>query len=356
MKRLAGATLLMTGSSLASLALSFLTQIYLASRFGAGAEMDAYLAATTLPTLIISVVVAGLSVVFIPVFVEYESNQSPGQAWHVASTVLNLSLTFLFGLVVVGWLLSSELIAWSVPGLASPTRDLSVDLLRWLWPTVVLNGLCTLLIGLYQAEHRFWITAIAPIVGAGTLLGLAVLLSPQWGIRAIAIATLVGQAVQAVCLSPVLFERGHYRWAWDVHHAAVRSMLGLLTPLVLSSLIYRATPLIDRYVASHLPAGNISHLGYANRIVLVLNTLFVSGLATTLFPSMAREAAAEDFARLRQTVVTGQRMLMAFLFPALALLWALREPFLTLLFQRGQFTAQDTQSVAASLPGICWPW
>jgi len=350
MKKLAGATILMTGSSMLSLALNLLIQIYLAFKFGALTEMDAYIAATTLPTLVATVLIASLSVVFMPVFVEYEDTQSVEQAWHIASSVLNLTLLLLGVIVGLGWMFSGPIIEVTVPGLAPATRDLSVILLHWLWLTVILNAATTLLTGLYQAEHRFAITAAAPVVGALTLLGLAVLLSNLFGIQGVAVAAVVSQVVQLLCLSPILFERGHYRLTFDLRHPAVRSVLALAAPLILSSLIYRATPLADRYVASSLPLGSLSHLSYSNRIALVLNTMFVSGLATTLFPSMAREAAARDFPQLRQTVARGQRMLMLFLFPAIALLWALREPFLRALLQRGQFTSQDTQAVAAILP------
>jgi putative peptidoglycan lipid II flippase len=350
MKKLAGTTILMTGSSVISLGVNLLLQVYLAFRYGARAEMDAYVAATTLPTLLITVLVASLSVVFIPVFVEYETTHSPEQAWHAASSVLNLTLLVMTLIIVMGGLFSRPIMALTVPGLPPSTLRLSVNLLYWLWPTIILNALATLLMGLYQAEHRFTITAIAPVVGTLTLLGVTVLLSSSLGIQAVAFASLVSSLVQVLCLSPTLFEPGHYRLACDLRHPAVRSVLTLLTPLVLGSVIYRATPLVERFVASSLPAGSLAHLSYGNRIALVLNTVFVSGIATTLFPSMAQEAAARDFPKLRQTVARGQRMLMLFLFPAIALLWALRVPFLAVFLQRGQFMPQDTQAVAAILP------
>ena len=350
MKKLVSATLLMTGSSVLSLVLNFLLQVYLAFKFGALAEMDAYFAATTVPTLVVIVLIASLNVVFIPVFVEYENSQNADQAWHAASSVLNLTLVLLAAVIGLGWLFSRWIIELTVPGLTPATRDLSVALLYWLWPTVILNAATTLLTGLYQAEHRFPITAAAPVVGALSMFGLAVGLSHWQGIQGVAIAAVISQVVQLICLLPILFERGHFRFALDLHHPAVRSVLALATPLILSSLIYRATPLADRFVASMLPPGSLSHLAYGNRIALVLNTVFVSGLATTLFPSMAREGAARDFRQLRQTVARGQRMLMLFLFPAIALLWALRKPFLEILLQRGEFTSQDTYAVAAVLP------
>src|SRR5207253_9848832 len=89
---------------------------------------------------------------------------------------------------------------------------------------------------------------------------------------------------------------------------------------------------------------------YGARLTAVLNTVFASGIATALYPRMSAMAADDELPKLRDTVVGGQRMLMLFLFPALAIVWALRVPLLELLFQRGLFTPQDTAAVAELLP------
>src|SRR5437016_10502391 len=124
MNKLVGATILMAGSSVLSLVLSLLMQIYLAFKFGALVEMDAYIAALALPTLVVTVLITSLSVVFIPIFVEYEDTRDVNQAWHIASSVLNLTLLALTLIVSIGGLFYRALMAWIVPGFSTSTLNL----------------------------------------------------------------------------------------------------------------------------------------------------------------------------------------------------------------------------------------
>jgi len=163
--------------------------------------------------------------------------------------------------------------------------------------------------------------------------------------RALALATVLGNAAQLIYLLPVL--RGRYRPVVNVREAQLRKIALLLAPLLFGGLIVRATIVADRLVASLLPKGSLSHLEYAMRIAAVINAIFASGIAAALYPRMSSQAAASDLHRLRDTLVWGQRLLMLFLFPALAIGWVLRVPLLQLVLERGQFTPADTLAVAA---------
>lgn len=347
MKKLAGAAALLSGSSLLGLPLSFATQAYLAYRFGSGVEMDAYVGAMTLPALFGAVFVPSLSVVLIPVFVESMQKRGPDATWQMASNLLNVTTLVLTAGVALTLSFAGGLMRWILPGLDMSTMSLSIELLRLLLPATVLSALVATLAGLYQAQERFWPTAIAPLIGAAVLLAAAVALAPSFGMRGIALATILSNLVQLFFLLPVL--RGRYRAVLDLRDSGVRTFGALLMPLVCGGLAYRTTIVADRLVASWLPKGSLSHLEYASRIVAVLNAVFASGIAGALYPQMSAQAAAGDLSRLRDTLVWGQRILMVFLFPALAIGWVLRVPLLQLMFERGQFTNLDTQQVASLL-------
>jgi putative peptidoglycan lipid II flippase len=347
LKRLAGAAVLLVASSLLGIAINFGTQAYLAYRFGAGPEMDAYVAAMTLPALFSIVVIPSLGVVLIPLFVESMHHRGVEQTWNMASTVFNVTAVVVTGCVAAAVPLAGTLMRFIAPGLDAPTWALASTLLQWLLPATILGSLAAIVAGLYQAEERFLATAIAPLAGAAVLLCTAVVLAPRLGMRGVAIATVVGSAVQLACLLPVF--KGHYTPRFDIRDRSVQKIGSMLLPLIFGGLIYRATIVADRVIASLLPIGSLSHLEYANRITAVFNLLFASGIATALYPRMSAQGAAGDLPRLRETLLWGQRILMMFLFPALAVGWALRVPLLNLMLQRGSFMAADSNAVAGLL-------
>ena len=121
--------------TLGTQAVVFATQLVIAHLFGAGGEMDAYLAAVTLPSFAIVVILASLGFVFVPVFVQYASEGRDEDAWKVASSVINLVLIAFAVITVVGILFADELLALTAPGLSEESRELAAQIALLSWPT-----------------------------------------------------------------------------------------------------------------------------------------------------------------------------------------------------------------------------
>lgn len=360
MSSLVRPTLIITLFTLAGQGLGFLTQIVIAAHFGARADMDAFLAANTLPQYISTVLLASLSFVFIPVFVDYTAAGKREEAWHVASSVLTLTLVILGSMAVIGIVFAKPLLQWTTPGLSDESLALAATIARITWPMIVANGILSLLTGIYQAEGRFGWPAAVPVLGGLFNLVLVVLLVQSLGILGVAIAAMASMALQAVLLVPIAVGTQRYRPSFDWRHPGVIEILRLLTPLVLSSLLVRWTPIIDRFLASQLPSGTISHLGYAFKIVTLLSLLLATSIATVVFPRMAQNTAAQDSVGLRYTLSTGMRVMWLATAPCLALAIALALPLISAIFQRGAFTREDTAAVgplfqvyALALVGMC---
>jgi putative peptidoglycan lipid II flippase len=202
---------------------------------------------------------------------------------------------------------------------------------------------------LYQAHGRFGWPAAAPVLAAAINLGLVAILARPLGVLGVAVAALASLAVQAALLLPIALRPGRFRPEFNWRHPGAQQVIRLLTPLVLSNLLVRSTPIVDRYVASGLPEGSISHLGYAYRIMLLMTVFLANGIATVLFPRMAVNMAGRDKVSLGQTISLGLRLLWLVVAPAMALCLVLSFPLIAVVFQRGAFSAADAQAVAVLL-------
>jgi putative peptidoglycan lipid II flippase len=87
----------------------------------------------------------------------------------------------------------------------------------------------------------------------------------------------------------------------------------------------------------------------AFRIYMLPQGMFSVAIATVLFPSLSRLAAREDVEGFRATVSLGLRQIGFLLLPASAVAAALAVPIVRLLYQRGEFTADQTEVVAEAL-------
>lgn len=329
--------------------LLFITQVVVASVFGAGADMDAFLAANAVPQYVIAVLLGSLGFVFVPVFVDYLATGREDEAWQIASSVINLSVLVLSTLTVLGILFPDAILDLTAPGLPVATHRQAVQIAIIIWPSVLATGVVSLLIGIYQSQSRFGWPAAVPVIGAVVNLGLVIILANWLGIYGLAIATTLGLVLQVGLLLPLALKKGRYRLTLNWRHPAVWQVLRLLLPLVLASLVAKSTPLVDRFLASGMPEGSISHLGYAFRIFSVLIMLISTGIATVIFPRMAVNVTSADLSNLRRTISAGLRFMWLGIAPVMAIGIALALPMVAAVFQRGQFGAADAVAVAGLL-------
>ncbi|MFD9439417.1 lipid II flippase MurJ [Streptomyces sp. NPDC060006] len=121
--------------------------------------------------------------------------------------------------------------------------------------------------------------------------------------------------------------------------------LALITPVLLFALCRQSQVLIERYLASNLPSGAISHLNYAQKVAQIPMTLSLM-LCTVTFPVLAQALAEGDTERARTRVERDAAVAACMVLLGAAAVFACAPQIIQLLFQRGAFTAQDTAATA----------
>src|SRR5256886_15453495 len=151
----ARASIVMIGPLIASRILGWLRLSVIGATFGATPQLDAVWAAVKLPNALFELLVAGaLASAFIPVFVGYLAKEREKEAWHVASSVMNVLILSLVGVSAVMWLAAPWLVPTVVaPGFGKdpPQLALPIELTRGMLPSPVLLGLSALVTGGLQA-------------------------------------------------------------------------------------------------------------------------------------------------------------------------------------------------------------
>ena len=98
-------------------------------------------------------------------------------------------------------------------------------------------------------------------------------------------------------------------------------------------------------VSEHAPAA----IDKAFRIYMLPQGIFSVAVTTVLFPTLARLAARREYDDLRATMANGMRQIVLLLVPAAAAILVLSVPMIRLVYQRGEFGAEDTDLVATAL-------
>jgi putative peptidoglycan lipid II flippase len=353
-------------ATMTSRVLGLVREQVLAYYFGAGNAMDAFVIAFRIPNLLRDLFAEGaMSAAFVPTFTRQLTLSGRPRAWQLGNNVITALITITIPLIILGIVFAEPLVRvyaedfGRVPG----KLELTVQLTRIMLPFLTLVALAAALMGMLNALHHFFVPALSPAMfNVGTIVCTAALvgLMPSVGfdpVAAIAIGTVVGGLGQVVLQWPVLAREGfRYRPSFDWSDPELRRVAILMGPAIIGLAAVQVNLFVNSILATGEGTGAVSWLSYAFRLMYLPIGLFGVSIATAAIPGISTLAARDETAAMRGAISKGLRMMLMLNVPATLGLVALARPVVGLIFERGKFTAADTNATAIALmfyaPGL----
>ncbi|MGZ6391469.1 MAG: murein biosynthesis integral membrane protein MurJ [Ktedonobacterales bacterium] len=328
-------------------------QIVVTAHFGAGATMDAYIVATSLPLLLTQPLITVIQGSVIPSYARLRTHGTNEQVSMLFSTLLNMVLLGSAVLTIVMLIFRHQVIVLSAPALDPQRQELAVGLAPYVFPVLLLMLMVGFLQSILNTEGEFGWPAYAGVLVPLTTVAVVVLAPASVGIVALAVGTLAGVSLQlGVCIVRVRRAKIVYRPVLDLRNTAL-STIGLAAwPLLFTELMAEVSPFVDQVVASFLSAGNIAAISYALKLISVPASVIFVSVQRAALPHMSRQAAAKDIEGLKKTLhlnIWATAMITAMLS---ILILIIAHPLVQILFQHGAFTAAETDRTAAVLRGF----
>jgi len=353
--------------TLASRVTGLARELLIASQFGASALTDAFNVAFRIPNLFRRLFAEGaFSQAFVPVLAstraEHGDERTRSAIDHIASILAGVVL--LFSLLGV---LAAPVLVWALAsGLRQgPGFDAAVQMTRWMFPYIGFMSMVALSAGILNTWKRFAVPAATPVLLNVSVIAAAWLGAPWLGaqglppIYALPAGVMLGGALQLGLQIPVLRRLGllpHIRWspgalrqAWG--DEATRRILQLMAPALLGVGVAQISLLINTQIASHLAAGSVSWLSYADRLMEFPTALLGVALGVVLMPQLAAAKARGDTQRYAEMLDWGLRLVLLLALPCAAALMLFAEPLVAVLYHYGAFTDRDVQQTTLSLTG-----
>ncbi|HJV23977.1 MAG TPA: lipid II flippase MurJ [Holophagaceae bacterium] len=318
-----------------------------AASFGTSDAYDAFVVASLAPTMVVSLISNSLNAALIPTYIRVRDGEGQPSADQLYSSVLTLNLTLLTALSL---LIAGTTRFW-LPLLASgfsPEKlALATQLVYWSMPLVVASGLATTWGSVLNAQERFGLVALAPAFQPLAILVALALLSRIWGVGALITGTLVGGALEAGIIGFNLMSRGHSVWPrWFGLTDHVRKVAGQYGATIGGAFLITSMGLVDQGMASMLGPGSNSALSYGMKIPMAFSGLAMTALGTAVLPRFSRFASGENWPEFR-TTLKRYVLVVGALSIVMAIVLAKASVVMTqVLYQRGRFSAQDTQIVS----------
>ena len=355
-RRLARSAAVFSAATAVSRVLGLVREMVSAYFFGVSGLINAFTVAIQIPNLVRALVAdAALSGAFVPVFSELLEKGERQRAWRVASTLFWLVLLALGGITALFILIAPLLMKpFGDPG---GDFDLAVGLSRVLFPIIVLMGLSGIVVGILNTYNHFALPALAPVawnlvIILGLLLGVPQIDDESGQLYLYAGVVVLGTLVQLLLPIPWLRRLdGSLTLVLDWRDPAVKRVLVLMLPVTLTIGLVNVNFVVDTLFASRLldPELAPAAIDKAFRLYMLPQGMFAVAVTTVLFPTLARLAARDDMGALRRTLDSGLRQIAFLLVPAGLFSIVLAEPIVRLVYQRGEFTADDTVIVAQCL-------
>ncbi|HHL39274.1 MAG TPA: murein biosynthesis integral membrane protein MurJ [Deltaproteobacteria bacterium] len=352
-RRITGAAGVMGALTLASRVLGYLRDAVIAWLFGAGLAADAFFVAFRVANLLRRLVGEGaLTSSFVPIFTEELERRSRQDAYRLACRVFTLFFLILLVLTLAGAAFAPQLVRLMSPGFAAGKFELTVSLTRLMFPYLLFIGLMAIAMGILNSFRHFTAPALAPVLLNAAVITAALGLGPLLAepVYALAAGVVAGGLLQFALQLPFLSRYGMFpRPDFSFGDEAVRKILLLMGPAALGVGVYQLNIFVTLRFASELGEGSVSYLYYSGRLMELPLGVFAVSVSTAVLPTLAQQAAREEWTRFRDSLGFALRLVNFVSIPAAVGLAVLGPLIIDVLFGRGSFTAGDVSATAFAL-------
>lgn len=322
-------------------------EMAVAYRYGVSDAVDAYQFTMTMATWLPVTIVGVLSVVLIPVLVRLRRADAAErnlfirelQGWVAAAGI---------ALALLTWFAWPQVVGVLGQGLSARVSDMTGQLLAAFAPVSALLLVAGISAARLRAQERHVNTLLDSVPAVATLAWVMLAASAD-GVGPLLWGTLVGYAIQTVWLA-WLAARADGGF-WGAPRLTLQSphwpeLLGAAGVMLIGQVAMSFVGPLDQYAAANLGANANATLGYASRLLSLVLGIGAVSVGRAALPVLADVQARGDTARARGMALKWSVLMVAAGAVAVAVGWMLAPWGVSVLFQRGAFTAENTQAVA----------
>src|SRR6266850_2687970 len=351
----------MAVATLTSRVLGMVREMVYAAFMGNTWVASAFVLAFQVPNLFRRLLGEGaLTAAFIPIFKQKEVEEGEAEMWRAANAVIS-------GLVTAAAAVTAlAVIGISIALYVVEFKDktwLMLELLRLMFPYMLLACLAAVLIGMSNARGHFFVPALGAVMLNVIMIASVLFLAPRFGptlevqIFGLAVGVVLAGMAQAIFQLPSLAREGYrFHWVSPWHDPTVREVVRKMLPASLGVAAFQINVLITQTFSFWFDESIVSTFNYSVRLMELPQGMFGVSLATFLLPTLSGLAAEKKYPEFRQALGQGLSYLSFANLIAAAIALGLAEPIVRLVFERGKFGPDATHRVALALaclaPGL----
>lgn len=319
----------------------------LAGTFGAGSQLDMYYAAFRLPDMFFVLLAAFFSVsILVPHVVEKQNN--PGELRRYFDSIFTFVSLLCALLFVCMWVVTPYFLKVIVPDLYALHSTELTMMTRILLFQPILLALSSFFGSFAQAQKKFLLYSLSPIMyNMGIIIGV-IMLYPVWGIYGLMLGVVLGALFHVGILLPFCGQLYVPRFS-KIYFSDIKKLIGHSIPRTFSMMSNQLLLICITFFAGMLAAGSISIFNLAYNLQSVPLAIIGVSYSLAAFPSLAlffQEKQQDAFYELLSRTM---RHVFFWSLPIAACFIVLRAQIVRVILGSGNFDWNETILVAAAL-------
>ncbi|MFC1553417.1 murein biosynthesis integral membrane protein MurJ [candidate division KSB1 bacterium] len=332
--------------------LSLVKEILIANYFGQGELTDAYFVSfQILNTFLYALGINILRGMSSSIFSENIAKNQQKNLKILFSTIFNYILILTAALTVICIWRMPDIINWLPFRYNEGSFELVVMLARVLLTALIFIGLSQYLGAVLNAFRSYFVPGISLVIANACMIISIVLLYEKYSIVSAAYGTLAGFFISSV-IQFIYINRKKIKYkfsAFNIYSEVIVNFAKKSAPLLFVTVLGQISLLVGYIIALDIEKGMASALNYAGRLNDLSLSLFVLPLLTVLLPEFARDKALENISALKNKIKFGFEVIVSIVIFWTAFLTVFHREVIIILFERGQFTAVNTELTSSIL-------
>lgn len=331
--------------------IAFVFQAILAALLGTNAITDAYFSASELFGVLEVTAISSLTVAVLNRFSYHLKQDGEHEAFEFLSNLLSFYLPIISVLSIGIFVFASPLSHLTAPGFSAEARQTLVQCIRIMAVIPLIECVTAIGLAVLRQKRRFGLTSlkslfisvvgiIAVFIFHKIKVNSAIILSASYGI-----------SMLMFCILTMLYtsKYGKVRLVKPQFNIEIRGTIRMVLPLIVSYGITRTTLMIGKIIASFLGDGAVSQLTYAHNLYAVVSAVFITNLTVILLTDFNEMIAEKAFLEVGIKIQSVASIMTAMLIPITIVSIICSKDIVSIIYERGQFTVESTESVAGVL-------
>lgn len=341
-KKLVYASVILFVLTFASKILAFFKESVLAYYYGTGDIADGYLLAQNIISCIFTAVTNSMVIGYITNSPKKEENDN------IANTLINFVGILFFFVCIILIIFSKDIVHLFAPGFDNNLVITTSNMLKIISPFAVFFGLNYILTANLHIKNIFWFIGVQGIL-ANLILILSIIFSNKNPVI-LSIGYGISIFVQAVFVFILAMKKGfRYKIQFNFNKSVIYKIFKISCPIFFIDIFTNLLLIIDKSFASNLGSGIISSFNYANRIIVLITTFFISIITTVILPTLVSKANEKNYESYRKSAETLFIYVLLLILPITIGVLFCNRSLVEVLFMRGAFNIDSLNTTSSVL-------